>query len=117
MTPGTLCAGAADAVAKGSARTGPRTSPDHVRRSIPEPQPHTLPQGAAADAASAMDFRGIADAGFGAVSHFPGGATHMRKKILVVGLVVAASTGGAWAAGGRMSVEETARYVLERARM
>jgi hypothetical protein len=40
----------------------------------------------------------------------------MRKKILVLSLLVA-STGGAWAAGGRMSVQDTARYVLERARM
>jgi hypothetical protein len=36
----------------------------------------------------------------------------MRKKILVAGLVVA-STGAAWAAGGRMSVEDTARYVAD----
>jgi hypothetical protein len=39
----------------------------------------------------------------------------MRKKILVAGLLVA-STGGAWAAGGRMSIQDTARYVAEVAR-
>jgi hypothetical protein len=36
----------------------------------------------------------------------------MRKKILIAGLLVA-STGGAWAAGGRMSIEDTARYAFE----
>jgi hypothetical protein len=35
----------------------------------------------------------------------------MRRKILVAGLLVA-STGGAWAAGGRMSIQETADYVV-----
>jgi hypothetical protein len=39
----------------------------------------------------------------------------MRKKILVAGLLVA-STGGAWAAGGRMSVEETAKYLVDSVR-
>jgi len=39
----------------------------------------------------------------------------MRKKILVAGLLVA-STGGAWAAGGRMSIQETARYVADSVR-
>jgi hypothetical protein len=36
----------------------------------------------------------------------------MRKKILVAGLLVA-STGGAWAAGGRMGIQDTARYVAD----
>ena len=36
----------------------------------------------------------------------------MRKKILIAGLLVA-STGGAWAAGGRMGVQDTARYVVD----
>ena len=39
----------------------------------------------------------------------------MRKKILVAGLLVA-STGGAWAAGGRMSIQDTARYAFETVR-
>ena len=39
----------------------------------------------------------------------------MRKKILIAGLLVA-STGGAWAAGGRMSIQDTARYVAESVR-
>lgn len=39
----------------------------------------------------------------------------MRKKILVAGLLVA-STGGAWAAGGRMSIQDTARYITEATR-
>jgi hypothetical protein len=36
----------------------------------------------------------------------------MRKKILIAGLLVA-STGGAWAAGGRMGIQDTARYVVD----
>ena len=36
----------------------------------------------------------------------------MRKKILIAGLLVA-STGGAWAAGGRMGIQDTARYVAD----
>jgi len=36
----------------------------------------------------------------------------MRKKILIAGLLVA-STGGAWAAGGRMGVQDTARFVVD----
>lgn len=39
----------------------------------------------------------------------------MRKKIFVAGLLVA-STGGAWAAGGRMSIQDTARYIVEATR-
>jgi hypothetical protein len=35
----------------------------------------------------------------------------MRKKILALSLLVA-STGAAWAAGGRMSIQDTARYVV-----
>ena len=36
----------------------------------------------------------------------------MRKKILIAGLLVA-STGGAWAAGGRTSIQDTARYMVD----
>jgi hypothetical protein len=39
----------------------------------------------------------------------------MRKKIFVAGLLVA-STGGAWAAGGRMSIQDTARYIVDATR-
>ena len=39
----------------------------------------------------------------------------MRKKILIAGLLVA-STGGAWAAGGRMSIQDTARYIADNVR-
>src|SRR5258707_5411317 len=95
-----------------SGRTGARTSPRAPRRSPQnlsqtvrdqQPRPPPLP---------CAQRSGTAVAGGRPCLQNPGGATQMRKKILVAGLLVA-STGGAWAAGGRMSIQDTAHYIAE----
>src|SRR5258706_1937467 len=75
----------------------PRTSPRGPRRS--RQVPNTTRSGTTA-------------AGVRSCLPNPGGATQMRKKIFIAGLLVA-STGGAWAAGGRMGIQDTARYVVD----
>src|SRR6185436_15639725 len=82
---------------KVSGRTAPRTSRRRPRRSRQDPTKQRS---------------GTVAAGVRPCLPIPGGATQMRKKILIAGLLVA-STGGAWAAGGRMGVQDTARFVVD----
>src|SRR5258708_7780943 len=98
-----------------SGRTGARTSPRAPRRSPQNLSQTVRDREAAPPPLPCHQRSGTAVAGGRPCLQNPGGATQMRKKILVAGLLVA-STGGAWAAGGRMSIQDTAHYIAESVR-